>query len=73
MYLQEKGDGYVIKGMLFNGLFVKKCWSIIKQDFYQLSSDFYDETIQLKNINGSYITLVPKKQCPIYVNEGQSL
>ncbi|XP_071674257.1 uncharacterized protein [Lolium perenne] len=45
----------------FNGLFVKRCWSIIKHDFYQLAADFHNETIQLKNINGSYITLQSKK------------
>jgi hypothetical protein len=53
----------------FNGLFVKKCCSIIKHDFYQLAADFHNETIQLKNINGSYITLVPKKQSPVLVND----
>ncbi|XP_071678962.1 uncharacterized protein [Lolium perenne] len=53
----------------FNGLFVKRCWSIIKHDFYQLAADFHNETIQLKNINGSYITLVPKKENPVHVND----
>ncbi|XP_071681718.1 uncharacterized protein [Lolium perenne] len=49
----------------FNGLFLKKCWPIVKYDFYKLAADFYDETIQLKNINGSFITLVPKKPVPV--------
>lgn len=53
----------------FNGLFLKKCWSIIKEDFYKLAANFHSETIQLKNINGSYITLVPKKQVPLQVND----
>jgi mannosylglycoprotein endo-beta-mannosidase len=43
----------------FNGLFLKKCWDVVKGDFYQLAADFYNENIQLSNINGSYITLVP--------------
>jgi hypothetical protein len=42
--------------------FLKKCWPIVQTEFYRLAADFRDETVQLKNINGSYITLVPKKQ-----------
>jgi hypothetical protein len=34
-----------------------------------LAADFHDESIQLKNINGSYITLVPKKQVYVHVND----
>jgi hypothetical protein len=57
----------------FNGLFLKKCWHIVKEDFYKLAADFHNESLQLRNINGSYITLVPKKKvarrvidfCPI--------
>jgi mannosylglycoprotein endo-beta-mannosidase len=45
----------------FNGMFLKKCWPIIQTEFYHLSSDFHDGKIKLDNINGSYITLVPKK------------
>jgi hypothetical protein len=46
----------------FNGLFLKKCWPIIKKDFYKLAEDFHNGTMRLQNINGSYITLVPKKK-----------
>jgi hypothetical protein len=53
----------------FNGLFLKQCWSIVQEDFYQLADDFYNETIQLSNINGSYIFLVPKKVAPLKVND----
>jgi hypothetical protein len=53
----------------FNGLFLKKCWSLIKADFYKLAADFHSESVQLKNINVSYITLVPKKQVPLHVND----
>jgi hypothetical protein len=53
----------------FNGLFLKKCWHIVKDDFYKLAADFHEEPIQLGNINGSYITLVPKKQVPVRVND----
>jgi hypothetical protein len=53
----------------FNGLFLKQCWDIVKADFYELAADFYNENIQLSNINGSYITLVPKKAAPLRVND----
>jgi hypothetical protein len=46
----------------YNGLFLKKCWPIIQNEFYRLAANFFDETIQLQNINGSYITLGPKKK-----------
>jgi hypothetical protein len=25
----------------FNGMFIKRCWHIIKQDFYDLGKDFF--------------------------------
>jgi hypothetical protein len=40
---------------------VKKCWPIIQKEFYRLAEDFHSGTVKLQNINGSYITLVPKK------------
>jgi hypothetical protein len=45
----------------FNGLFMKKWWHIIKQDFYNLASEFCQGNINLEHINTSYISLVPKK------------
>jgi hypothetical protein len=51
----------------FNGLFLKKCWHIVKEDFYKLAADFHNESLQLRNINGSYITLVPKKKVAVRV------
>ena len=48
----------------FNGFFVKRCWPLIKYDFYRLCKDFYDNLADLKSINYSYITLVPKKSNP---------
>jgi hypothetical protein len=47
----------------FNGLFVKKCWTII----IQLCTDFHHGQTSLDSINGSYITLIPKKNSPKYV------
>jgi hypothetical protein len=48
----------------FNGFFVKKTWHIIRDDLYKLCTDFYDHIADLKSINHSYSTLVPKKDNP---------
>lgn len=53
----------------FNGLFLKKCWQLIKDDFYSLCDDFYAERINLECFNTSYISLVPKKDSPETVND----
>jgi hypothetical protein len=53
----------------FNGLFLKKCWGIIKKDFYKLCQDFFDCNINLDCLNESFITLVPKKNNPETVND----
>ena len=53
----------------FNGMFVKRCWSIIKTEFYRLAEDFHAGMLKLENINGSYITLVPKVPVPVEVND----
>jgi hypothetical protein len=53
----------------FNGLFLKRCWPIVQKDFYRLANDFWEGSQNLENINGSYITLVPKKAVPLEVND----
>jgi hypothetical protein len=45
----------------FNTDFIKHCWSIIYDDFYKMCDDFYSNQLCLQSINGSYITLIPKK------------
>jgi len=55
--------------MVFNGKFIKKCWSIIKTDFFRLFSDFFRDFTNLTSINSSYITLIPKKSNPETVND----
>lgn len=54
---------------VFNSDFMKKCWPIIANDFYELVSTFYEGNICLQSINGSYITLVPKNDNPVGVND----
>lgn len=45
----------------FNGAFVKNYWDIISEDFYELIKDFYHGKVNLQCINGSFITLILKK------------
>jgi hypothetical protein len=45
----------------FNGFVMKKCWHIIAEDLYMLCENFYNGIIDLECINGSFITLIPKK------------
>jgi hypothetical protein len=44
----------------FNLDFIKRSWPINCNDFYDLYNGFYNHNICLQNINGSYISLVPK-------------
>jgi hypothetical protein len=45
----------------FNGFFTKRCWNIIKNDFYMLCEDFFEGNKGLEGINNSFIVLIPKK------------
>jgi hypothetical protein len=51
----------------FNTYFIKKCWHIIRSDFYKLLEEFYNGNLLVQSINGSYITLIPKNECPTTV------
>jgi hypothetical protein len=53
----------------FNGLFIKKCWNIIKVDFTRLLKDFCDHNVDLTNINSSVIALIPKRDNPETVDD----
>jgi hypothetical protein len=53
----------------FNGVFFKKCWHIISDDFYRLYECFYSGNINLECINGSYIVLITKKDNPQTAND----
>jgi hypothetical protein len=53
----------------FNGLFLKKCWPIIQEEFVKLAQEFQKGNLDLQNINGSYITLVPKVASPECVSD----
>lgn len=53
----------------FNGLFLKKCWNIIKEDIYTLCFDFFNGNLSLEAINNSFITLIPKVHNPTSAND----
>lgn len=53
----------------FNGHFFKKCWPLVKYDIYRLCHDFYNDRADLKCLNYSYMTLVPKKENPEKVTD----
>ena len=45
----------------FNTDFIKKCWSLIKDDFYNMCQAYFSCNICLQSINGSHITLIPER------------
>lgn len=53
----------------FNTDFIKKCWPIIKTDFYALCESFRKGEICLQSINGSLITLLPKIVSPSSIGD----
>jgi hypothetical protein len=53
----------------FNGIFLKKCWHIIKDDFLQLCNELFNGKISLESINGSFISMILKKLSPENVND----
>jgi hypothetical protein len=53
----------------FYGLFIKRCWPIIKVDFLALIREFFSCQANLRCLNKSFITLVPKIPSPAFVND----
>jgi hypothetical protein len=53
----------------FNAEFLRKCWPVIKKDFYDLCNQFYQGDLCLESINNCFITLVPKKQDAATTND----
>jgi hypothetical protein len=48
----------------FNNEFIKGCWSLIANDYYNLFETFYEQEICMRSINTSHIALIPKKDGP---------
>lgn len=53
----------------FNEHFLKKCWQLIKPDYYRLCADFHSGQVNQQSINDSLIMLVPKVLNPEIVND----
>ena len=53
----------------FNGLFIKKCWHIIKENFLRYLNSFNSSIIDISSLNSSCIVLIPKKSNPVGVND----
>jgi hypothetical protein len=53
----------------FNGEFLKKSWPLIAEEFYELCREFFNGNVCLSSINSSFITLIPKKDCPIHIGD----
>ena len=53
----------------FNGCFLKKCWQIIKSDFYDLCHAFHAGGLDITSISEGYITLIPKISSPETAND----
>ena len=53
----------------FNNEFIKKCWPVVKSDFYKLCLDFQTSNLCLHSINSSHITLLPKKDGAVRVSD----
>lgn len=53
----------------FSNEFIKICWPLIAEDFYRLCQAFFLGTVNLKSINSSFITLIPKIDGPQLVSD----
>jgi len=53
----------------FNNEFIRKCWSFLAHDFYDLCEAFHSGNLCTRSINSSYITLIPKMEGPSRVND----
>jgi hypothetical protein len=53
----------------FSNSFLKKVWHIIRDDCYTLSEDFFFHKDDLKSVNHSSSTLIPKKDNPEIAND----
>lgn len=67
--IKEKPNSHAPGPDGFNGLFIKKCWSIIKADFLRFVNEFFRNVIDVSCLNSSHIVLVPKKPNPATVDD----
>ncbi|GMJ04824.1 hypothetical protein HRI_004151600 [Hibiscus trionum] len=53
----------------FNLDFYKKCWPCLKDKVLQFFKDFYEGKVKDKFFNHSFISLIPKKESPVSVDD----
>jgi hypothetical protein len=53
----------------FNSDFLKRCWSTVQQDIFELCQGFFDERVCIQSINSSHIVLIPKIDNPTKVGD----
>jgi hypothetical protein len=53
----------------FNRKFLTACSHIVKNDFYKLCQEFYENAVDLKRLNSSFIALIPKANNSVRVND----
>jgi hypothetical protein len=53
----------------FNEDFLKRCWPMIANGFYDLCQGFYEGKICMQSINGSHVVFVPKKDNPTRISD----
>jgi len=49
--------------------FIKEFWGDMKDDLMRFVSDFHCSSKLLRGINNTFITLIPKKDCPQSLND----
>jgi hypothetical protein len=52
----------------FSNYFLKKAWHVIRDDFYRFCEELFFHWVDLKSVNHSFITLIPKKDNPETIN-----
>lgn len=53
----------------FNLSFVKSCWKTLKGDVSQIFGEFHRNVRISKGINKSFISLIPKVENPVGLND----
>ena len=45
----------------FSLFFWQCCWDFVKEEILEMFKEFYDQNIFLKNLNNTFLVLIPKK------------
>lgn len=53
----------------FNLICLQKCWEILKSNVLQFFKEFYENGKLVAGVNNSFITLIPKIECPTSLSD----